>query len=73
MMRDKLVVKEQKPVKCGSVFCEVEIDGGRYNPNGGRSLYFVRDENMNVTQWSLWMESYVDKINLMGYNFKLND
>jgi hypothetical protein len=56
MIRD-FKVTEQRPTKCGSIFCELSItaNNGMVRFSYG-SMYFACNEDKTITQWFTWME-----------------
>ena len=70
----KVIIKEQKPLECGSILCEITLKAENHNSFLiMRNMYFVCNLEKRVTQYPNWLDSeqkYKQEIINLGYKFK---
>ena len=72
--KKKLVIIEQKPLSCGSIFCEVvhfQV-GERHFQTFRSSSYFLCNSERVIVQWSNWLEDPEIHKSLVEQGYILN-
>ena len=69
----KLIIKEQEPLPCGTIYCEVLgfVMAERVYRTFSQS-YFVCNEKRDVTGWFCWLEEHDVYESLIKQGYKLD-